>query len=407
MHSHSNEVPTFRYNNDESKDSRHLGYSVRDYQISKGTDNLINGTNAQRSSIGSFHDSNSNDGNKDDRFSFRELAKNLLFVGEQYHEYNKNSNNDDMKSKHGIYKNMTTSKQSLQEQNDNSNRRNDNKILQNNVTALNDKGNSQKYQSEKWKDFKIVAITNIPKKLSIPSLLHQIHGGPLEKIELVKKNNYQFFNDEKLYAFNKPINWNEVSIFLHFNRYEDARNFYLYSKTGFFRVNDIHLKTLWIPELDDSLEDYKTTENNLLVTNLMKGEERARRVLVFKKPLHEKRSKHCIKRRPGYPDPTVNYSDDFDIDEIRKDFGQYGKLIEILPVVSRKLCFGIQYYDVRSAIKVKRIVQSSGHNNHETEDSKAKDEYDIFSAKDLELRNKYQHWYVWYGKDPADKSVPC
>lgn len=404
MHCYSHECSNCKPTKKERAESHHLGYSIRGYQSSKNCSNSKGVTNVQRSSVGAFHDPNQNDVEKDDHFSFRELAKNLLFVNEQDDRY---SNSYDRKAKYGIYKSSPASKQSSQEQTECCDKKYEPKILQNNITVVNDQGNAKNYHLEKWQDFKIVAITNIPKKLSVPSLLHQIHGGPLEKIELVKRDDYQFYNDEKLYAFNRPINWDEVSIFLHFNRYEDARNFYLYSKTEFFRVNDIHLKTLWIPDLDDDLEDYKTLENNLLVANLMKGEEKARRVLVFKKPLYEKKSKHCIKRRLGHLDPTANYSEDFDVEEIKKDFGQYGRLVEILPVVSRKLCFGIQYYDVRSAIKVKRIIQSNGHGNREIEELEAKDEYDIFTARDIELRNKYQHWYVWYGKDPTDKSVAC
>lgn len=275
-----------------------------------------------------------------------------------------------------------------------------NKALQKNESIANGSELATKI-ADNSQDFKIVAITSIPKKMSVSALLTQIYGGPIEKIDLVRKDNYQFYNDESLYKLNHPVNWSEVSIFLHFNKNEDAKSFYQYSKSGLFRVNDVHLKTVWIPNLseerlyEDDVDEIQSKEENMLVSSLMAGEEKARRVLVFKRPLYDKKSK-LEKKKPGYPDPTINYSEDFDVEEIKKDFGDYGKLVEILPVVSRKLCFGVQYYDVRSAIRVKNVIQRGGHGL----------DADELTEKDIELRRKYNGWYVWYGKDPADRAVP-
>ena len=274
------------------------------------------------------------------------------------------------------------------------------KALQKNESIVNGSEVAAKIADNR-QDFKIVAITSIPKKISVSALLTQIYGGPLEKIDLVRKDNYQFYSDESLYQLNQPVNWSEVSIFLHFNKTEDARSFYQYSKTGLFRVNDVHLKTVWIPNLGEERlyegddDETQSREESLLVSSLMAGDEKARRVLVFKRPIFDKKSK-LEKKKAGYPDPTINYSEDFDMEEIKKDFGDYGKLVEILPVVSRKLCFGVQYYDVRSAIRVKNVIQRGSHGM----------DGDELNDQDLELRRKYNGWYVWYGKDPADRAVP-
>lgn len=269
--------------------------------------------------------------------------------------------------------------------------------------------------------FRTVAITSIPKKMTISSLLSQLYGGPIERIELVRKDNYSkcyneessmIYNNEKL---NKPINWNEIAIFIYFSKNEDAKNFYQYSKTGLFKVNDIHLKTTWIPNysknnhlkyneemrLEDENEDIYTEtdlikqEEEIFVTNLMKGGEQARRVLVFKK-LHSDKKSSKSNQRKGTKNPTSHFCSTFDVEDIKKDFGPYGKLIEILPVVSRKLCFGIQYYDVRSAIMVKSILQH-GINGHDEKE---------LDSRDSNLRMKYHDWGVWYGKDPADRGIP-
>ena len=373
---------------DERAHSRH---SLKGRQLSsKSQAGTITDISTQRGDVANRF-SNASNYRTEERYSFRKLAKSFLFNTEE---------------EESMF-NYTTCNPPEQAH--------INKVLQENDSIVNGTiFNTQATHggvTEKIPDFRIVAITSVPKKLSIPSLLGAVHGGPLEKVELVRKDNYQFYSDAGLYELNQPINWSVVSIFLHFSEYEDANDFYKYSKTGLFKVNDIHLKTVWIPDIekrtgiDDSGDGGSDNDDYQVISHLMKDEEKARRVLVFKKPLNDKRNK-ANKRRMGYPDPTVNYSEDFDVEEIKRDFGQYGKLVEVLPVVSRKLCFGLQYYDVRSAIKVKRVIHSpNAHDDEESIDS----EYGIdnnLSPQDLEIRRKYKDWYIWYGRDPAEKCVP-
>jgi hypothetical protein len=384
--------------------------------------NIINNKNKKISSGDAFLCDTSSVDNKQERFSFRELAKNLFFFTEHDDEfkygygYGFDPINNEI-CKDSIDKYLSFNKPSVNVYKDSSKhifentRNSDDKFLKANKTIINESKINFNEHEERNPEFKIVAITDIPKKISISSLLNEIYGGPLEKIELVRKDNFQFYNDEKLYKLNHPINWDKVSIFLHFNKYEDAKKFYQYSKTGIFRINDVYLNTIWIPKIDENIEDSNNIKKNLLISKLMKSEEKARRVLVLKKPLlYDKKRNYKVNRRENlYSNAILNYSEDFNVEEIKKDFEAYGKLIEILPVVSRKLCFGIQYYDVRSAIKVKRIIQSSNNKSETNEfNNKTIDdgEFDELNEQDLQMRNKYQDWHVWYGKDPADKSVP-
>lgn len=275
------------------------------------------------------------------------------------------------------------------------------RILRANESIINESDNKIREMTIRYnemsQEFKIVAITSIPKRMSISTLLSQTYGGPIEKIELVRRDNYKFYNnDEDFFKVNKIINWDEVSVFLHFNKVEDAKEFYQYSKSGMFRVNDVYLKTVWIPIANNDKDDDDKKYKDLMVTNSMEGEQTARRVLVFKKPIVDNRYKHG-KYHQGKTDSNpklvLYYNEDFNVDEIRKDFEEYGKIVEILPVVSRKLCFGIEYYDVRSAIKVKNLIEQTT----EEQDS---------NERDNRLKRKYHGWYVWYGRDPADKAVP-
>lgn len=347
-----------------------------------------------------YYTYNKNLTTKEDKFSFREMAKNLLFVNEHVED-----GKDIDQLKKGII---------------NNNRKKN--VLQTNKGIVNNKTvtNNNRY-GDKKQDYRIVAITNICKKISLSALLNQVHGGPVERVEIVRNDNNQFYKEDKLYELNKPINWKEVAIFLYFIKYEDAMNFYQYSKTGIFRVNDTYLQTILIPNVVSN-NNSNNSQNQLdnIVSKLMIEDEKARRVLVFKKPIYDKKHKHTVNRkRPGYPDPTINYSEEFDVEEIKADFGKYGKLIEILPVVSRKLCFGVQYYDVRSAIKVKHILSPNKDVEGEVEEDvkevrkgtsdatlAAVVEFDKLDEEDKVFQKKYLGWYVWYGKDPCDKSVP-
>lgn len=272
-------------------------------------------------------------------------------------------------------------------------------IINNNSRGSNGLDSTGRVDSEP--SFKIVAITTIPRKLSVPALLNQVYGGPLEKVELIRKHGYQYFNDERVYRLGESIDWDGISIFLHFNKHEDARAFYHYSKTGLFRVNDIYLNTVVIPDDGGTSEVEEDRNANSVVSELMQGDEKARRVLVLKKPVSNKKSSYS-RRRLGYLDPLSNYTHNFDLDEIKRDFGEYGRLVEVSPIVSRKLCFGVQYYDVRSAVRVKRLLQS----NLDKTTVGVRDDGRHGLKKDVELKRKYNGWFVWYGRDPSDRSVP-
>jgi hypothetical protein len=57
--------------------------------------------------------------------------------------------------------------------------------------------------------------------------------------------------------------------------------------------------------------------------------------------------------------------------------------LEITPVISKKLCLAIHFYDTVSAINAKKE----------------------FDGKTTEIYEKYKDWTLWYGKDLCD--TPC
>lgn len=264
--------------------------------------------------------------------------------------------------------------------------------LQKNENILN---NPTKYNTQGmfFNATRVVALTNINIKMSMANLLTQIYGGPLEKIEIHKRDTYQTVTPPLIFkshrSTNIPTDWSNFDVCLYFHKPEDAQDFYDYSKTGMFLINGAHLDTHWVhyeEEIGDEEEILDKMENR---------NEKARRVLVFKKPVANKRHRTAYERR-HWPDPYSHFTKNFNYDQVSNDFEKYGGLVEVMPVISRKTCFGVQFLDVRTALRVKQIIQENSEDNYRFGDSK---------KIDIALHDKYKDWYVWFGSDPCDKSV--
>lgn len=342
----------------------------------------------------------------DERFSFRELAKTLLFpqepsLGDQSKhtkDHNDHGHIHEPCQIKGSREDLLRKGKVLQPKNN---------IMEKSCSKI---ANSPScYYILPDTTFKIVAITQIGKPLSISSLLSQIYGGPLEKVELVLRDQQRhFYNDDSLYQTEERTDWSKVSVFLYFTCNEDAMSFYRYSKSDMFKVNGDSLNTLWMPDVDEDVDEGGNKGQQIQLRRrqlqqAMGGAERARRVLVLKRPIEEKAYNrgpisHSFTRKNGHLSlvsechTTVKHNLDIDPKEIKRDFGEYGHLIEVFPIVSRKLSFGVHYYNVASAILVKRVLENA------TEER--------FSAVDLEMRRKYGAWHVWYGRDPTERAVP-
>ncbi|CDK25680.1 unnamed protein product [Kuraishia capsulata CBS 1993] len=223
---------------------------------------------------------------------------------------------------------------------------------------------------------RVVSLYSLPEKASLSCILAQVRGGPLERIG-VRYGSGDVMDDE-------PVDWSSAIVDLHFWRPTDADAFMEYATTGMFMINGKHVKAEW----GATTVDQESSESTGSALELM-ADSGARRTLIFKKLIQRKISKHALNvSSRGYPSPTSHLSTDFDIDEVVKDFQQYGEIVEIAPVISRKLCFAVQFNDVRAAIMAK----------YDCENVESTNEYSP-------LFDKYKKWNVWYGKDPADK--PC
>lgn len=218
------------------------------------------------------------------------------------------------------------------------------------------------YKTERVKQ-RVLVISKIPSTVGINGILSQICGGPLERI-----------------VFHKRSISSTIEVFFIFP--EHAKRFYTYCQTtGLFVVHGARPRVEWADE-------YNTESFNMLHMSVSKHllnevlHFGARRTLIFAKIVPGKVLRNDQKL--FYPDPQSHFTKDLDISRIYEDFLQYGEIIDLGPVVSRKICFSIHYTDIRSAIIAKRECETPS----------------------TEIYKKYGDWSVWYGKDCTDKWCP-
>ncbi|OWB78482.1 hypothetical protein B5S32_g2676 [[Candida] boidinii] len=288
---------------------------------------------------------------------------------------------------------------------------------------------------------------------------HKADTGKFKKRKTSNSNsNLELESDKN--AFYQFIDWKKNGLRLNFLNHEKALKFYDFAVTGKFIINghhvhpkifenDIHFENIISKGNNDERREELEKEKEMLKSIETNGYSR---ILVFKRPVKHKKNidstinganqgndngedgEHNLnnnnnnnkhdgdknargrtnmkeirfengsKRR--YPDPEVHYVSDFNIEEIRNDFMGYGKIIDILPIISRKMAFSIQFFDISSAVKAKKDCE---HCPNEGNEAGSEEEVGNFkdalarSATQKEMWSKYRNWYIWFGKDPTDR----
>lgn len=207
---------------------------------------------------------------------------------------------------------------------------------------------------------RIVVVTKISANIGIKSILAQVCGGPLERINFHRQRGvaelYFIFSDQ-------------------------AQRFYEYAtSTNFFIVNGKRLQVEWANKSNtDDLDFLHPQVPRYLLKEIFQWG--ARRCLVFSKVVTTKTIKDSTVLH--YPSAKTHFSRELDIAVIKDSLSEFGEIIDIGPVISRKLCFSVHYADVRSAIVAKKVCETMGS----------------------PLYLMFSEWSIWYGKDPTD--LPC
>ncbi|CCC68244.1 hypothetical protein NCAS_0B01600 [Naumovozyma castellii] len=200
-------------------------------------------------------------------------------------------------------------------------------------------------------DRRSVTIENIPTYTGMYSILNQISGGPLEKF---------------CYYRNENSRQATYTMTLNFLSSNNAQDFMKFGKTNLFKVNGFHLQPKW-----SSVEGSVSSQTNSAKSKLAKTGCICRYIILKR---HSGKTT-CTKV------PILEY---VDIQEIRKDFGCYGGIVEITPVISKKVCLSIGYYDIYSAVRAMVAYENSSTDLH---------------------KKYFQSWTLWYGNDISER--PC
>ncbi|CCF55818.1 hypothetical protein KAFR_0A03830 [Kazachstania africana CBS 2517] len=203
-----------------------------------------------------------------------------------------------------------------------------------------------------------IVIKNIPSGTGLASVMSQVCGGPLENISFQTAE--------------KSINILE-NVRLSFLTADAADAFMNYSKTRLFKVNGFNLITEWAPLKQQPINNiYSGLEKQQaqFSTNI------CRSLIMKKYPQKKEIKKYCKWME--------NTMDDFDPSIIVEDFGQFGRIQEVTPIISRKLCVAVNYYNILSALKAIESYEDPNSELH---------------------RKYYKSWAIWFGKDITDK--PC
>lgn len=204
---------------------------------------------------------------------------------------------------------------------------------------------------------KAIVLGNIPKSTGIASILAQLHGGPLENI-VIHTN-----EDQSL-----------KKVQLDFLTHEAAYSFMKYGRTNMFKVNGQHLTPEW-----GTTSDPKINEGNEWDDQQSSSEDQDFcRCLIMKKYIN-------FSKKNKYSDPYKESPlEPLNIFEIKQDFGTFGEILEITPIVSRKLCISINFFSIDSAMNAMKEYENPTSNLHKV---------------------YFNDWAIWYGKDITDR--PC
>lgn len=198
-----------------------------------------------------------------------------------------------------------------------------------------------------------ICFENLPQGTSISSVVSQISGGALKSIKVVD------------HVKGTPKRKN---IYIEFKDKENTKKFLTYCNTTHFKINGCHFKPR------SSFDNFvQIPLNNTRFYNV----NDISRSVVLKQ--HSNRVRK-IPRFHGYDTPLYPLN----IVDIKKDFSIFGDIIEVSPLISRKLCVSIFYSNISSAIQAIEEYQRDGS---------------------LISRKYAKGWTIWFGKDTTD--TPC
>uniref|UniRef100_A0A060TD47 ARAD1B21560p n=1 Tax=Blastobotrys adeninivorans TaxID=409370 RepID=A0A060TD47_BLAAD len=197
---------------------------------------------------------------------------------------------------------------------------------------------------------RIVTFQEVPGTVGLTSILAQVSGGKLERIETKAPG-----------EGNDPRVMKCYSLHLHYFDPKGAQAFFRYANAGRFVVNGRSLKPVMMHK---QLASYSARK--VILDQMSKG---ATRCLILE-------AHNDTNDNPRRPPAGIS------LDEIKLEFGKFGRVVTIQPLIRPKLAVSIQYADTSSAIRAIRAFYH--HHGYK----------------------RFQGYALSFDRDPIDKECP-
>lgn len=212
----------------------------------------------------------------------------------------------------------------------------------------------------------------------------QVCGGPLERVVAVPEDSS-----------------NPRIVQLHFFQAQNAQAFYEYTMSGRFLINGTGYRPRWGNASLAAVYAFPKVVFDEMVYN------HARRCICLTMRHRDRLEREAAVAAAAATTTTVtvgatgngggrissikpmvssrNVAMDVSLETIARDFGRFGPVLSITPLILNHVNIAVQYADTRHAIRAKKAFERKS---------------------DAGLSARYAGWAVSYGKDPADRRVP-
>lgn len=230
-------------------------------------------------------------------------------------------------------------------------------------------------------DCRSIILSGFSKGTSASSILSLVRGGPLEKVTFVNGEaellGQGFHSKDKSGTFPTYIRY--PAVVLSFLYPADALRFMEYATgSSLLRFHNKPLSAQWAYKW--YIKSLRESPLALHIIDEVLANKASRFVILSRS------SRKTITDVPqGHKHPSAYgcFSVTFNCNELKFNFSQFGQIVEVTPILDRKLAVCIQFADIRSAILVMHT----------------------FKSKNSVLSVKYSLWNIQYLRDAAD--LPC
>lgn len=247
------------------------------------------------------------------------------------------------------------------------------------------------------KSDRILCFDRIPDNVGLNSIISQVSGGPLERVVNVGAESSS----------------NPRIVQIHFCQAADAMTFYEYTTSGRFMINGTSYMPRWgnaslatiysFPKIvyDEmmfrgarrciNLTLKRRDNGNPFGPGIRKIEEGREEVkhnadcTVSYMPSNGVGATGGSNWKPKAMVSSRNIGLNVSLETIWRDFGKFGEILSVFPLILHHVNISIQYADVEHAIRAKKTFERQF---------------------DEEMSKRYEDWTISYGKDPTDRRVP-